>query len=84
MARSESEKVADAVIHGVNRLDWNPYLFTGILMDQPVDIQRRVVDAFVIYLVTYKRNADNVHLAYRTDPYAASQIEAIDLTEWDR
>lgn len=84
MKRADSEKVADALIDGVNRFDWNPYLFVGILMGQPIDIQRRIVDVFIVYLRTYQRNAQNEHLAYRTDPYAASQIESIDLTEFDQ
>lgn len=84
MKRSPSEKPAEGLCEAINRLDWNPHLFAGMLMDQPIDVQRRIVDAFIIYLQMYKRNAQNPHLRYRTDPSAAEAIEAIDLTEFDQ
>ena len=84
MKRSPSEKPADGLVEAINRLDWNPHLFAGLLMDQPPIVQRRIVDTFVIFLKMYQRNADNPHLAYRTDPYASEMIDSIDLTEFDQ
>jgi len=84
MKRSPSEKPADGLVEAINRLDWNPHLFAGLLMDQPIDIQRRIVDAFVVFLKIYKRNHDNPHLRYRTDDRAAEMIDEIDLTEFDQ
>jgi hypothetical protein len=84
MKRSPSEKPADGLVEAINRLDWNPHLFAGLLMDHPVDIQRRIVDAFVIFLKMYKRNNENQHLRYRTDDHAAEMIDEVDLTEFDQ
>jgi hypothetical protein len=84
MKRSPSEKPADALIDATNRLDWNPYLFAGALMDQPIDIQRRIIDAFVIFLKLYQRNAENPHLRRRTDASAVEMIDSVDLTEFDQ
>jgi hypothetical protein len=84
MKRSPSEKPADALVEAINRLDWNPHLFAGLLMEQPIVVQRRIVDACIIYLQMYQRNAQNPHLSYRTDPAAAEMIEAVDLTEFDQ
>ena len=84
MKRSPSEKPADGLVEAINRLDWNPHLFAGLLMDHPIHVQRRIVDAFIIYLKMYQRNAQNPHLHYRTDPVATEMIEGIDLTEFDQ
>jgi hypothetical protein len=84
MKRSPSEKPADGLVEAINRLDWNPHLFGAVLMDQPIDIQRRIIDAFVIFLKMYQRNAANPHLRYRTDTQAAEMIESVDLTEFDQ
>lgn len=82
--KSNSEKPADELVKALNRLDWNPHLFAGSLMDQPVDIQRRTVDAFLIFLLMYQRNYRNEHLRYRTDVITGEMIEAVDLTEFDQ
>lgn len=82
--KSPSEKPADELVNATNRLDWNPHLFGGRLMDQPIDIQRRIVDAFIIFLRMYQRNYRNEHLRYRTDPVTGEMIESVDLTEFDQ
>jgi hypothetical protein len=84
MKRSPSEKPADALIEAINRLDWNPYLFAGSLMDQHPIVQRRIVDAFVIFLKNYRQNHSVPELQYRTDAQAAQIAESIDLTEFDQ
>jgi hypothetical protein len=82
--KSQSEKPAEVLVNAVNRLDWNPHLFAGALMGQPIDIQRRIVDAFVIFLTIYKRNHEIPELRYRTDSYAYDIADSVDLTEFDR
>ena len=82
--KNQSVKAADVLVDSINRLDWNPHLFAGNLMDQPVDVQRRIVDSFVVFIKVYKRNADNPHLRYRTDPHARAMIVEVDLTEFDQ
>lgn len=84
MKRSPSEKPAAELVNAINRLDWNPHLFAGALMDQHPAVQRRIVDAFVIFLKIYKRNHSVPELQYRTDEYAAQIAESVDLTEFDQ
>ena len=84
MKRSPSEKPADALIEATNRLDWNPHIFVGTLMGQPLEIQRRIVDAFVIFLKLYQRDAAHPLLKRKTDPVAVEILESVDLTEFDQ
>jgi len=84
MRKHPTEKAAERLVSDVARMDFNESVFSGILMDQPYNVQRRLVETFVYYLKVYKRNADNPHLAYRTDPTAARVIETVDLTAFDK
>jgi hypothetical protein len=87
MARSESEKAAEALTAGAGNLNWNPQLFIGVIMASPPAVQRMIMYTVVELIKCYLENARNPHLSYRTDPVAAKyaeEAESLDLTEFDR
>ena len=84
MAKTKSEKAAESLVEAVMQRDWDPYLYSGLLMQQHPQVQRIIIDGLVIFFQTYQRRAANPHLRFMTDEIAADQIEAVDLTRYDQ
>lgn len=84
MAKTNAEKVADALVEGCSNLNWNVQLFVGHLLEKPPRVQKMIVHTMLAYLRQYKHNAANEHLAWRTDPEVAEMIEPQDLTGYDQ
>lgn len=81
--KSPEEKAAEAVVNAVSRVDFVPELFAGLLRAQPYNVQRRVMETFVIYFKQYRGDAVNPYLEFRTDPHAAKTVRSLDLTGFD-
>jgi hypothetical protein len=85
MSRTESEKAAESVLKAAGHFNFNPHLFAGRLLDeQHPEIQRRVVNGFVVYLKIYRRTSKDPYLVHLTDPVAIAEIDTVDLTDLDQ
>jgi hypothetical protein len=81
MKRTESDKAAQAVVKALSRLDVHPTLVANEFMNQPYDIQRRLIETFVYYLEYYK--SEYRAMPFRTYPDLIQEIEKVDLTAYD-
>lgn len=84
MARTDAQKVADALVQGCSSLNWNVQIFVGELLEQPPRVQKAIIMTMLTYLRQYQHNASNPYLNWRTDPDSAELIEAVDLTAFDQ
>ena len=75
---TRSETAAHGVIDAIQRRDWNPWLFIGVIMADHT-VHRYFMELALDFIAVYRKNSKNTHLAYRTDPVAAQMVEnAID------
>lgn len=84
MKKNLTDKTAERFVDSVKHSDFDSYSFSMQLMEQPYDVQERIVETFVIFLKMYKYRAGFPALAYQISPKAKATAETVDLTEFDQ
>jgi len=84
MAKTPSEKAAEALLDAAGRVDWNPYIWTGYLTNGNIETQRRIARSCVIFLDAYRGKSPLDTYVKNSRLSDRDLIEtSVDLTDFD-